>query len=169
MRHPWRRSLVVVGLALALAACPTRARADEVPKEYRATINKGLDYLARTQLPDGQWVGVGGDYAIPMTSLAGMALLAEGSTLGEGKYRGHLRRAVRYLLDRCQGNGLIGVPASRREGGSYLYGHGFAMTFLASCVGDERDADTRAELVRVLERPARSGGAARTTGGAGGT
>src|SRR5262249_13389747 len=129
------------------------------------TIKKGLDYLVKTQHSDGHWAGIDGHYAISMTSMAGMAFLAEGSTLNEGKYSGQLRRAVRYLLDRAQANGLIGVPSSQREGGQHMYGHGFAMTFLASCVGDERDADLRKELVRVLEKAAKFSRDAQTSRG----
>jgi hypothetical protein len=166
MRPLWQRSLLVGGLFLALsAAAPSTARADEIPREYRETIDKGLKYLARQQHADGHWEGVNGGYVISMTSMAGMAMLAEGSTLREGKYRANIRRAVNFLMGRTQGNGLIGVAASQAEGGRYLYGHGYAMTFLASVVGEEHDAEMRAKLVQVLEKAAKFSRDAQTSRG----
>src|SRR5215216_3752377 len=108
MCPPWQRFLMVGGLVFASSAVPTQARADEIPKEYRETIKKGLDYLQKAQAKDGRWEGSNGGYTISMTALAGMAFLCEGSTLREGKYRDNLRRAVKYLMDRTQTNGPIG-------------------------------------------------------------
>ena len=53
-----RWPILACGAALALLATSARARADEIPREYRATISKGLDYLARTQFKDGHMEGV---------------------------------------------------------------------------------------------------------------
>src|SRR5215211_7952511 len=113
MRSLSQRSLVGGILALVLLAVPGRARGEEIPKEYHETIKKGLDYLAKSQYKDGHWDGVNGQYAMSMTGLAGMAFLCEGSTIREGKYRDNIRRAVNYLLDRQQPNGLLGVPTSQ--------------------------------------------------------
>jgi hypothetical protein len=152
MRTSCRPVVLAGGLALALMVTPSTARADEIPKEYRETIRKGLDYLSKAQLRDGRWEGVNGGYAVSMSALAGMAFLCEGSTLREGKYRDNIRRAVNYLMDRCQPNGLIGIAASQTEGGRYMYGHGFALMFLACVVGEEDNAPRRAKLVQVLEK-----------------
>jgi len=149
----WQPTLLAGAFVLlAVLAAPTRARGEEVPKEYRETIKKGLEYLKTTQHKDGRWEGAGGGYSISMTGVAGLALLAEGSTLREGKYRDNIKRAADYLMSRCQPNGLIGIPGSPTEGGRYMYGHGFALTFLACCVGEEENATKRAKLVQVLER-----------------
>ena len=51
------RSLLFVlpaALLLLIAAAP-RARANELPPAYREAVNKGLDWLAKQQLPDGHW------------------------------------------------------------------------------------------------------------------
>src|SRR5262249_25820397 len=87
-----------------------------------------------------------------MTALGGMALLCEGSTIREGKYRDNIRRAVIWLMDRVQPNGLIGNPTSQSEGGRYMYGHGFGLLFLACVVGEEENAKRRENLVRLLEK-----------------
>jgi len=87
-----------------------------------------------------------------MTALGGMSLLCEGSTIREGKYRDNIRRAVNWLMDRGQSNGLIGNPSSASEGGRYMYGHGFSVLFLSCVVGEEENARRRTKLVELLEK-----------------
>jgi hypothetical protein len=150
MRSLWQRASATGVLALLILTTPVRA--DEVPKEYRKAIDDGLKWMARNQFKDGHWEGVSGQYAVSMTALGGMALLMEGSTVREGKYRDNIRRARDWLMERQQPNGLIGVPSSPSEGGRYMYGHGFATMFLSCVVGEEENARRRAQLVSVLEK-----------------
>ncbi len=150
-----RRFILAGGLAFVLLLGPVPARGEEIPKEYRATIKKGLDYLAKSQFKDGHWEGVNGQYVIPSTALAGMAMLCEGSTIREGKYRDNIRRAVNFLMERVQPNGLIGNPADRFEGGRYMYGHGFGLLFLSCVVGEEDNVRRREKLVQILEKAAK--------------
>src|SRR5262245_8012886 len=97
------------GMAACLAGMP-RLKADEVPKEYQATVAKGLDWVSKNQSRDGHWEANGGMYPSAMTGLGGMVLLMEGSTLREGKYADHIRRATDWLMDRSQRNGLLANP-----------------------------------------------------------
>src|SRR5262249_50368515 len=76
------------------------SRADELSPRYREVVRKGLEYLATQQHRDGHWEGAGGQFPTTMTSLAGMAMLMEGSTLREGKYADKIRKAVDWLMDR---------------------------------------------------------------------
>jgi squalene cyclase len=152
------------GLACLLLG-PCAARGADVPKEYRATIDKGLKWLAKNQNADGSWSGNRGQSVVPMTGLGGMALLMEGSTLREGKYRDNLRKAADWLMSRQQGSGLIGNPANPAEGGSYMYGHGYATLFLACLVGEEDTERRRRDLVKVLEKAARYSRDAQTSRG----
>jgi hypothetical protein len=141
---------VVCGLTLLLPA--PRTFADELPPKVQEAVTKGLDWLAREQHRAGYWEGNGGQYPIAMTALGGMAMLMEGSTLREGKYAPNITRAVEWLMARSQPNGLIGDPRNDREAGRYMYGHGFALLFLASVYGEEEDADRRKKLEDVLTR-----------------
>jgi hypothetical protein len=142
--------MLIAGIALSVVT--PAAFGEEIPKEYRETVNKGLAWIAKTQFKDGHWEGVNNGYAVSMTALAGQALLCEGSTIREGKYRDNIRRATDWLMDRVQPNGLIGVPASPSEGGRYMYGHGFAVMFLACVVGEEENARRRERLIKLLEK-----------------
>src|ERR1700677_57614 len=145
------------------------ARADEVPAAYRETIDKGLDYLAKSQR-DGHW-GAGADgneYPVSMTGLAGIALLMEGSSVHEGKYSGNLRKAVDWLMDQSHRlefrDGLIFSDHSS-ESARYMYGHGFATLFLACAYGDEDDHERRRRLKDILVRAVKYIGNAQSTEG----
>ncbi len=155
MRSLSRQFFLAGGLALALLIGPTPVRGDEIPKEYRETVKKGLDWLAKSQFKDGHWEGINGQYIIPSTALAGMAFLCEGSTIREGKYRDNIRRAVNFLMDKIQPYGLIGNPADRFEGGRYMYGHGFSLLFLSCVVGEEGNVSRREKLIKKLELAAK--------------
>lgn len=136
----------------ALAADSSAVRADALEPKYQAAVNKGLEYLARNQFPDGHFDGGSGPYPVTMTAMAGMAFLMEGSTLREGKYAGNIRKAVNWLVDRCQPSGLIGSPNRASEGSRYMYGHGFALLFLASAHGEEEEVARRMKLEAILTR-----------------
>ncbi|MCI0462106.1 MAG: terpene cyclase/mutase family protein, partial [Gemmataceae bacterium] len=103
----------------------------------------------------------GGNYRIPMTALAGIALLCEGSTTNQGKYKKTISQAVEYLLSQAKDNGLIGIPSDYR----YTYGHGYSMLFLSQVLGEEEDMDRRKRLVEVLTKAVKFCGDAQTKKG----
>lgn len=123
----------------------------EITSETHAAIQKGLRYLASLQNRDGSWrsEGASGGYPTAMTSLAGLALLAGGSTPTQGPYARQVSRALSYLLQSARPDGLI---ASLEEESHCMHGHGFAMLFLAQCYGMEEDLQRRAQVRLVLER-----------------
>jgi hypothetical protein len=155
--------------ALLFVPAPSRARADEIPEKYRKTVEKGLEWLAGKQNEKGYWGANGDNYPITMTALAGMALLMEGSTVKEGKYAAHLRKAVDWLIDKSNegGNkdGLIGDTNLPQEAGRYMYGHGFATLFLASVYGDDLDKKKALRLKDILLRAVKYIGNAQSTQG----
>jgi hypothetical protein len=158
-------------LGTALGALATglgssgRAPGDELPKEYRAAVTKGLDWVSKAQQRDGHWEANGGAYPSAMTGLGGMALLMEGSTLREGKYAEAIRRATDWLMERSQTNGLLANPNIAAEAGRYMYGHGFGVLFLSQVYGEEEDNDRRRKLEDILTRAVDFIGKAQTTRG----
>lgn len=118
------------------------------PKVKKA-ISRGLDWLAQNQARDGHWVANGNQYPAAMTALAGMAMIAEGSTTTQGKYSKNIRGAVDFLVSQSRSNGLIG---DLRNDNRYTYGHGFSMLFLSQVLGEEEDEDRRDTLVKVLTK-----------------
>lgn len=149
-----RRALSLLPCAVALLAAP---RAQEVhppgvTNEIRAAIDRGLAWLSRNQGIDGSWRNAGGygSYPAAMTGLAGMALIASGSTPTRGKHWREVRQSVDFLLKHADpNNGVISVP---QEEGRSMYGHGFATLFLASVFGMEEDLRKQERLKRVLDK-----------------
>jgi hypothetical protein len=128
------------------------APGEGVPAKYRGSIRRGLDSLARAQRDDGHWEAAGGQYPSAITALAGMALLMEGSTTGEGRYAGPVRKAVDWLTERGQPNGLLTRANDPSDHGHYMFGHGYAMLFLATAYGQEEDGGRREKLGAILSR-----------------
>jgi hypothetical protein len=150
------------GLMLSVLLSAPAVRADEMSPEQRKAVRKGLEWLARNQHKDGHWSD---QYPVSMTALSGMALLMEGSTIREGKYKDNIRRAVDWLMAHSQPNGLIGNPNMPGEAGRYMYGHGFGTLFLSCVVGEEEESDRRRRLVDILERACKFSHAAQTNRG----
>src|SRR5262249_57287844 len=82
-------------VAFCLSVPTSLVHAAGAPPTPRAAVAKGLEWLARQQAGDGHWRAEGGR-PVTMTSLAGMALLIEGSTLPPRKYPVHPRPAPHW-------------------------------------------------------------------------
>jgi hypothetical protein len=141
-----RWAILLLAVATQSGAGPLSAQPRDARREE--CITRALDFLAREQRRQGYWEANQGQYRVAMTALAGMALLAEGSTTTRGKYADNIRRAVDYLLDQSQPNGLIGYENDYR----YTYGHGFSMLFLSQMFGEEDDQPRRQRIRDVLTR-----------------
>jgi hypothetical protein len=162
-----RWSVLVIGFGVA-ALFATRGYADPIEEKYQKSVDKGLEWLKKTQLKDGSWSN-GGQNPVAMTPMAGLALLCEGSTVTQGKYRDQIRLAADYLMRKSQKaanrDGLIGDPSLPGETGRYMYGHGFSMLFLACCYGEEEDMQRRQDLKDILTRAVKYCGSAQSTQG----
>jgi len=121
-------------------------------------IDLGMKYLINTQRGNGAWFsvggGYGGSYPSVMTSLAGLALIANGSTPESGPYARNLTKAMNYILNvaEAQEDGMIAGPGSESRS---MYGHGFSMLFLAQCYGTEVNTEYEARIKKALEKAIR--------------
>ncbi len=145
-----------IGLTIAMLAASVGAQEVVFPpgvtQEVHDSIQRGLKWLSRNQANDGSWRNNGGygSYPAAMTGLAGMALIASGSTPTRGQYWREVRQATEFLLRNANPtNGLISVM---REEGQGMYGHGFSMLFLASVYGMEEDQRKQEKLKVVLDK-----------------
>jgi hypothetical protein len=104
---------------------PMIALGTGVSSETRAVYERGLKYLATTQLADGTWSG--GQNGPGVTGLCLMAFLAHGDDPNYGPYAVPIRRAVQSILSRQdKGTGYYGDS---------MYHHGFATLALAEAYG----------------------------------
>ena len=149
---PWSAR---TGRGGALADAPSPRLPKMVTPGTVKSIRKGLDYLKRTQRTDGSWTNSGGyggyNYPAVMTSLAGIALMASGSTPESGPYYRQVKKAMGYILALAESSkdGLICGPTGESRS---MYGHGFSMLFLAQCYGMELDKDTSRRIKNVLDK-----------------
>src|SRR6478609_7532649 len=117
MSRSWLLAIVAAGVGSLLLTMPAlllaqdkRAEDKALKKRTEEAIEKGLEWLKKTQAQDGHWEAQGGQYPTTMTALAAMCFLMEGSTLKEGKYSDQIQKAVNWFLSpqRQQASGLLG-------------------------------------------------------------
>lgn len=160
----WHKLSAGIALLAALTLAATGAvSADSIAdkKKVEESVVRGLEFLVREQRRQGYWEVGSGNYRIAMTALSGISLASEGSTTTRGKYARNISRAVDYLLDASQPNGLLGFPDDYH----YMYGHGFSMLFLSQVYGEEEDVERRRNIKRVLENAVKFSAAAQTSRG----
>src|SRR5579862_2413127 len=98
-----RFAAMAVALSLSGLIAP-RAAAEPIPEKAQEAVNKGLEWLKKNQAKDGTW-SASGQNPVAMTSLAGLAMLCEGSTVTQGKYRENIRMAADWLMAHSQKGG----------------------------------------------------------------
>ena len=142
----------VLGVPGPLAA--QEKKPEKLDKRVEEAVEKGLEWLKKTQAPNGHWEAAGGNYPTSMTAMAGMCFLMEGSTLKEGKYTNQLQNTVDWFLapGRQQATGLIADLNNQREAQRYMYGQGFGTLFLASVYGEAEDKERQEKLEKCLKK-----------------
>lgn len=156
-----RKAALVIGI-LSSSLCPatiapawgqtgTTLRPKHIDAETERAIQRGLEYLARTQDRQGTWRNAGryGTYPVAMSSLAALALVMSGSTMTEGPYAENIDRATTYLLTSARRDGLIASPLEEARS---MYGHGFSMLFLGQMYGMESDPERQQHIAGVLRQ-----------------
>lgn len=135
-----------------------RARANGGGKETESAVDKGLEWLARNQEADGHWsarnhgadprFGDAKMYAadVGMTGFALLAFLGAGHTEKAGKYRDHVRRGVRWLVEKMG-------DEQKHEGRwcSNNYAQGIAAMALCEAAGMSRLPETMAAAQKCVE------------------
>jgi prenyltransferase beta subunit len=147
------KNKLILLLLLLLMQCvyseEVNVRPDMITVEAESAIEKGLQYLAKNQARDGSWRtnGASGSYPCAMTALAGLAILASGSTPLEGPYAKNVQKATEYILSCSSESGLIAKMSEEQRS---MYGHGFSMLFLGQVYGMGVDENTQRRIKRVL-------------------
>lgn len=148
-RVPRCRLVTAVSLSLVPLLAVSLPGRGAIPVEVQRAVTRGLDHLAKTQLPDGSWPDNYGK-SPAVVGLALMAFLAHGEVPGRGKYRDTMDRAIDYILGSAQPNGLIA-----RMGSQPMYNHGFSTLALSEAYGMSKRKDLERALllaVRLIER-----------------
>jgi len=159
-RSAWEgRAAVIVLSACLLAgplalgifaqqADPEKSAVELITPQADQAVEKGLAWLADRQHDDGSFGSDAYRGNVAVTALAGMAMMAGGSTPDRGPYGAHVTRAVDYLLSRTQESGFITDADSASHGP--MYGHGFATLFLSECYGMSLRPELREKLTKSV-------------------
>jgi Prenyltransferase and squalene oxidase repeat len=171
--HGLARTMIRLALALGLLLAPLPARAGHAEKgkegggfgeprqgdvpegsaemitpEAQRAIDLGLAWLARAQNADGSFGN--GTYRgnIAITSLAGLAFMASGSSPGRGPYGVPIDKALAYVMDNTSPSGFIAVAAASTHGP--MYSHGFGTLLLAESYGMTHRPEIREKLQKAV-------------------
>jgi hypothetical protein len=119
------------------------------PTPIDRAVNRALEFLHNTQnKSDGSWSAGRAGKSVAVTSLCVMSFLSAGHVPGEGKYGPALEKAISYVLDRQQTNGLLAD-----EGTLEMYHHGIATLMLGEVCGmtnKELSKDVRRALEKAI-------------------
>ncbi len=143
MLRPWTLILVLIA-SLAGGAAPPRAAAqteDEITPESEAALERGLDWLARNQGPEGNW----GSSDLGLVSMGALAFMSAGHAPGRGKYGRELDKALEFVVSRAKPSGLLNIADAQRD----MYNHGLATFVLGQAHGITTSKDRK--LNRVLD------------------
>ena len=83
-----------------------------------------------------------------MTSLAGLAFMASGSSPGRGPFGSQIDKALAYVMQNTSPSGFIAVHATSTHGP--MYSHGFGTLFLAEAYGMTHRPEIREKLQKAV-------------------
>lgn len=124
------------------------ASVNDPSPQLQATIDRGLEWLARQQEDDGSF-GSQSQYGrhVGITALACLAFVSEGSVPGRGRYARQVEKGLDFILDSAsEQSGLVAAETSYGP----MYGHGFATLFLGEMYGMSPRADLREKLQKAV-------------------
>ena len=122
--------------------------AEMLTAETDRAINSGLSWLSRQQNADGSYGSATYRGNIAVTSLAGLAFMASGSSPGRGPYGANIDRALTYVMENTSPSGFIAVQAAATHGP--MYSHGFGTLFLAEAYGMTHRPEIREKLQKAV-------------------
>ena len=133
----------VLALALGLGS-PARGEGDwEITPESDKALRRGIDWLARTHGPEGNWES----NDLGLVSMGALAFLAAGHTPGVGQYGKNVDRALNYVLKNAKPSGLLNIADAQRD----MYNHGLSTFVLGQAFGMTSDPRMGPVLDRALK------------------
>src|ERR671933_448030 len=98
-----------VGFAESRKGDVPEGAAELMTADVDRAIEAGLAWLARQQNADGSFGSGAYRGNVAVTSLAGLAFMASGSSPGRGPYGGHIDKALGYVLENTSTSGFVCV------------------------------------------------------------
>lgn len=115
----------------------------EITPESQRALARGLDWLARTQGPEGNW----GSNDLGLVSTGVLAFLVDGHLPGRGRYGDTVERGLNYVLRNAKPSGLLNIASPQHE----MYNHGLSTFVLGQAYGMTGDRRIGPVLDRALK------------------
>jgi hypothetical protein len=150
-------------------------RATAAALQADAVVDRGLEFLVRSQQPDGRWclgryAGAAADVPPKLTSdtaatgLALLCFLGAGHDHFDGPHRDTVRRGIEFLVAAQRPDGDLYLKADPlSDSCAWLYSHGIAAMALCEAVGMTGDARVRpaaakaCAFIAASQHPSRGG------------
>jgi hypothetical protein len=123
------------------------ALADEITPELDASVSRGLAWIAAQQEDDGSFGSGRYGKNVAVSSLACIALMADGNLPGRGEYGEQVRKGLEFVLSCSRETGLLAADSANGP----MYGHGFATLFLGEVYGMTQGGGDTALSARLHE------------------
>jgi hypothetical protein len=150
MNGTLRRLFETILLLAAVVFPISSSAAEEEDARVDRATDRGLEYLARMQNPDGSWPANQYNKNASVASLTIMAFMAKGHTPGEGRYGQIINKGIDYVLSVCDPKTGYIAAKDMYKG---MYCHGASTLMLAEAVGmtsGEREKRIRAALEKAV-------------------
>ncbi len=136
---------------------------DMVTPNCESAVERGLEYLAGRQAAEGYWGSGGYPANVAITSLAALAMMANGNQPNRGKYGVHVTRALKWVLDQGSKVGRVGPFGAAHPDGFLhnsghigqqgpMYSHGFGTLFLGEVCGMVAEVPLRDRVRDALRK-----------------
>lgn len=121
---------------------------EQLTPQAAAAVKKAVDWLAHSQKPDGTFPGTHGNSS-GVTGACAIALMSQGHLPGTGEYGVQTAKALKFILDTAQPDGLLYQQWMGGHGPMYF--HGLATLSLAEAWGQSGDRRLRETLRKAID------------------
>jgi hypothetical protein len=123
--------------------------------EVKEMTRKSLEFLLRSQNPDGSWSDTHFPQNTGVTALCCLALIAEGNQPRVGPHGHALNKGIEYILKSAQDSGIIAAEGSNKYGP--MYEHALSTVVLVYAYGNAPwHASIRNTISKALQSIERS-------------
>ncbi|MHC2065958.1 squalene--hopene cyclase [Bremerella sp. T1] len=143
---PFSRILFPLLAFLVAFPCAATVRGEgdwEITPESRQALDRGLNWLAENQGPNGDWQSDD----LGLIGMGALAFMADGHAPGRGKYGQPLDRALAKILSSPRPSGLLNNADAQRD----MYNHGLTTFVLGQAHGMTNDSRINPVLDRALK------------------
>ena len=131
MRNVFKTTLLLL-LATSFSASSVLAEGEwEVTPASERALQKGLEWLARNQGPEGNW----NSNDLGLVGMGALAFLSAGYLPGRGRYGNTVQRALNFVTRNAKPSGLLNISNAQRD----MYNHGLAAFALGQAYGMTND------------------------------